>query len=536
MPVSRVAASGVMLRTCSGTAVGEADDDVTLEPDVAPGPDGGDDGSVVAGPVGAVRVGRVNSEFIANPTHTQREQSDLDLIYVGTENDIIMIEGAANELPEDDFVRALEFAHSYAKEMIRVQKELATAVGKPKREMPLVTVNPEILAIADRVAGGRIEAALYTEGKVARSNAVNGLRDEVKTAVLEKFPEADNFTINQAFDYIQKKSFRGNILDKQRRVDGRGYEDLRPISCEVGVLPRAHGSAIFQRGETQAMALATLAPIEEAQMIDAYGGGEPYFDAITDLQIDLLAHAMGCGITRVATLFLSDLSRTHLDPQLPDDVHIDVAHRYSSGGRAGGGDPASWLQLARQNRYACSKLARLLQQLDRERPELSPLLIEPQRRHGGTTAPVFDKFSQRQLAEIAAWIDITLPRPVESVPTTISVPPPGQTLSQAVDATPRGPVVPAAAQEPVDGEPVGDKASDIAPAATVEAGASADRPVTNPAADGKHAPAKAGSKSSAKISPSAAEKAFIPRDPFDPEIFNRRHRTKPASTAVAGQP
>jgi polyribonucleotide nucleotidyltransferase len=226
------------------------------------------------GPIGAVRVGRVNGEFVANPTHTQREQSDLDLVYVGTENDIIMIEGAANELPEEDFVRSLEFAHGFAREMIRVQKELAAAVGKPKREMPLMEVNPEMLEIADRVAGDRIEAALYTDGKVARTKAVNDLREEVKTAVIEKFPEADKFAINQAFDYIQKKSFRSNILDKQKRVDGRGYDELRPISCEVSVLPRAHGSAIFQRGETQAMALATLAPIEEAQMIDAYGGGE----------------------------------------------------------------------------------------------------------------------------------------------------------------------------------------------------------------------------------------------------------------------
>ena len=156
------------------------------------------------GPIGAVRVGRVNGEFIANPTHAEREQSDLDLIYVGTENDIIMIEGAANELPEDDFIRSLEFAHGHAREMIRIQKELAAQVGKPKREMPLMEVNPEMLEIADRVAGDRIEAALYTEGKVARSKAVNELRDEVKTAVLEKFPEADKFAINQAFDYVQK--------------------------------------------------------------------------------------------------------------------------------------------------------------------------------------------------------------------------------------------------------------------------------------------------------------------------------------------
>lgn len=99
-------------------------------------------------------------------------------------------------------------------------------------------------------------------------------------------------------------------------------------------------------------------------LLDAYGGGEPYFDLITNLQIDLLAQALSCGVAHVGTLFLADLSRTHLDPTLPDDVHIDVAHRYTSGGRAGGGDPASWLPLARQNRYTYSKLARLLQRLD----------------------------------------------------------------------------------------------------------------------------------------------------------------------------
>ncbi len=227
-----------------------------------------------AGPIGAVRVGRLNGEFVANPTHTQRAESDLDLVYVGTENDVIMIEGSAKELPETEFVKALEFAHGHAREMIRVQKELAAMAGKAKRESQLIQVNQELLDIAYRVAGDRIEGALYTEGKVARAKAVDALREEVKTAILEKHPEADPFAISQAFDYIQKKAFRVSILEKQKRVDGRGYQDLRLIHCEVSVLPRAHGSAIFQRGETQAIALATLAPIEEAQMLDAYGGGE----------------------------------------------------------------------------------------------------------------------------------------------------------------------------------------------------------------------------------------------------------------------
>src|SRR5437879_8792245 len=158
--------------------------------------------------------------------------------------------------------------------MTRIQKELAAQVHKPKLEMPLLQVKQDLLEISYQVAGSRIESALYTEGKVARTKAIDALREEVKMSILQKYPETDAFSISQAFDYVQKKAFRISILDKQKRVDGRGYQDLRSISCEVGVLPRAHGSAIFQRGETQALALATLAPIEEEQMHDAYGGGE----------------------------------------------------------------------------------------------------------------------------------------------------------------------------------------------------------------------------------------------------------------------
>ena len=227
-----------------------------------------------AGPIGAVRVGRVNGQFVANPTHDERTKSDLDLVYVGTENDVIMIEGSANEMPEAEFTKALEFAHGHAREMIQAQKELASRVGKPKREAQLLPVNQELVDIVRQVVGDQIEQALRTEGKSARAKAIDVLREEAKAAILEKLPETDSFAINQAFDFVEKKTFRASILEKQKRVDGRGYNDLRQISCEVSVLPRAHGSAIFQRGETQALALATLAPIEEAQMIDAYGGGE----------------------------------------------------------------------------------------------------------------------------------------------------------------------------------------------------------------------------------------------------------------------
>src|SRR5256886_456563 len=285
-----------------------------------------------AGPIGAVRVGRVDGQFIANPTHDQRNESDLDLVYVGTENDVIMIEGAAQEIPEEAFVKALEFAHGHAREMIRIQKELAAQVGKPKREMPLMTVNQNILEVAYQVAGERIEGALYNEKKVDRSKAVNALKEEVKAAVLEKFPDADKFAISQAFDYVQKKAFRISVLDKQKRMDGRGYQDLRPITCEVGVLPRAHGSAIFQRGETQALALVTLAPIEESQNIDAYGGGETskrfiFHYNFPPFSVGETGRTGGASRREIGHGALAERS---LEPIIPNEVDFRYAIRISS--------------------------------------------------------------------------------------------------------------------------------------------------------------------------------------------------------------
>jgi polyribonucleotide nucleotidyltransferase len=227
-----------------------------------------------AGPVGAVRVGRIGGQFIANPTHAQRAESDLDLVYVGTEKEVIMIEGAGNEIPEADFIKALEFGHIEAVKLCVAQKELAAKVNKAKREMPLFTVKDEVMEVAYEVAGSRIEAALYTPSKVARSKSVNALKDEVGTAIKAKFPEATPFEISQAFDYLQKKAFRVAILDRKSRCDGRGLGDLRQLSAETGLLPRSHGSALFSRGETQALCLLTLATTQEAQEMDGYTGGE----------------------------------------------------------------------------------------------------------------------------------------------------------------------------------------------------------------------------------------------------------------------
>jgi len=227
-----------------------------------------------AGPIGAVRVGRVGGEFVINPTHAEREQSDLDLVYVGDGEQVIMIEGSANELPEAEFIKALDVARENVLLLITAQQELVAKVGKQKREVPLMNVSDALLEVAYQVAGDRIEGALYTSGKVARGKAVGALKEEVRVAVLEKFPAATSFEISQAFDYLQKKAFRVSILDRQKRCDGRGLKELRVLSSETSLLPRTHGSALFQRGETQALALVTLGTVDEGQTIDAYGGGE----------------------------------------------------------------------------------------------------------------------------------------------------------------------------------------------------------------------------------------------------------------------
>ena len=227
-----------------------------------------------AGPVGAVRVGRVGGQLVINPTHAQMRESDLDLVYVGNENDIVMIEGEASELPEAEFITALHFAQDHVRQIVIAQRELAAAAGKVKREVALFTVPAELLEIAYQVAGDRIEAAIYTPGKVDRQKATGALKEEVGAAILAQFPDATKFQIGQAFDYLQQKAFRVSILDKGVRCDGRDTSTIRALSAEVGLLPRSHGSALFQRGETQALCLTTLAPADEAQDLDGYTGGD----------------------------------------------------------------------------------------------------------------------------------------------------------------------------------------------------------------------------------------------------------------------
>jgi polyribonucleotide nucleotidyltransferase len=229
-----------------------------------------------AGPLGAVRVGRVGGEFVANPTHSQMAQSDLDLVYVGNEKDVVMIEGGADEITEADLNDALRFAHEACQPLIAAQKELAAKIGKKKRDITLIVVPEEVLKEAKKLAGNRIVPALLTPGKLAREAACKAIQDEVGKKLIEKFGEekVTSFTISNAFYYIQKEAARDMIMSNGKRLDGRGLDDLRALSSEVGMLPRAHGSSVFVRGETQAMALATLGTTEDAQSFDAWTGGQ----------------------------------------------------------------------------------------------------------------------------------------------------------------------------------------------------------------------------------------------------------------------
>jgi polyribonucleotide nucleotidyltransferase len=227
------------------------------------------------GPLGAARIGRVKGQFVANPTHSQSLESDLDLVYVGNESDMVMFEGSAKEIPEADFNAALQFAHQAIQPAIAAQKDLVARAGKAKRAITLNIVPEEILTEAKKQAGDRIVSALLTTGKLDREGAVSVLTEEIGKKLVEKFgaEKVTDFVLKDAFYYIQKEAVRGLIMNQDKRLDGRDFHQVRPIYGEVGFLPRAHGSAIFQRGETQAVTLCTLGTGEDAQEFDAYTGG-----------------------------------------------------------------------------------------------------------------------------------------------------------------------------------------------------------------------------------------------------------------------
>jgi polyribonucleotide nucleotidyltransferase len=228
-----------------------------------------------AGPLGAVRLGRVKGQWVVNPTHSEMAESDLDLVYVGSDKELVMFEGSAKEISEADFNAALAVAHEAVQPLLAAQRELAGQVGRPKREVKLEQLPDEIVAEARVAAGDRIVPALLTAGKLAREAAVKAVADEVAAKLVEKFgaERVTDAAAKEAFAKVQKEAVRGLLLDREQRMDNRKMDEVRPLLCEVGMLPRAHGSAMFQRGETQALALVTLGTTEDAQEFDAYTGG-----------------------------------------------------------------------------------------------------------------------------------------------------------------------------------------------------------------------------------------------------------------------
>ncbi len=229
------------------------------------------------GPVGCVRVGQIDGEFVVNPTFDQRYDSDLDLIYVGSETEMLMIEGAAMQIPEERFIEALEFAQEAIQPIIAAQKELKALCNKEMSEFDKVVCDEKILEICTKVSGEKLEEVMFTDSKQERDVAVRALKEEAIEAINAEVgkddEEANAINMNLAFEELQEEIYRRNILHKGKRVDGRGPGDLRKIECDTDVLPRVHGSALFARGETQALVIATLGTSRDIQEMDGLSGG-----------------------------------------------------------------------------------------------------------------------------------------------------------------------------------------------------------------------------------------------------------------------
>jgi polyribonucleotide nucleotidyltransferase len=227
------------------------------------------------GPVGAVRVGRVNGEFVINPTYAEIDASDLDLRIAGTKDAILMVECGANEIPEDVMVQALELGHRSIQPLIDLQLQMQAEVGKPKREPTLNTPDAELQKkVFERVSGPMNE---LLEKPLTKNEFYSGMT-ELKDLVVAELcfvPEGDSpsdypstASVREAFDQAEQSIVRERILSMGKRPDGRTPSDIRPIWCEVGLSPRAHGSGLFTRGETQILSFATLATLGEAQELD----------------------------------------------------------------------------------------------------------------------------------------------------------------------------------------------------------------------------------------------------------------------------
>lgn len=225
------------------------------------------------GPVAGVRVGKVNGQYIVNPTHDQRLESTMDLIVCGTGEHIMMVEAGANLVSEEEIIEGVKFAQTYLGTLVAKQKAFQAQVGKPKAEAIFLLPNETVFAkVKELLTLERIEAAVYVKQKAARESNIDALIEAVTKEAQEALGEIAGVNVEkevaQAADTILKKYQQKQILEHERRVDGRKLDETRPVSCEVGVLPRTHGSALFTRGETQVLTIVTLGSKGDEQTLD----------------------------------------------------------------------------------------------------------------------------------------------------------------------------------------------------------------------------------------------------------------------------
>ncbi len=226
------------------------------------------------GPIAGVRVGRVNGVFVVNPTHEQRQLSDIDLIYASTRELPIMIEGGAKEVPEADIIAAMRVGHEVCVKLIDAQLELRRLLGHPVKTVTVETPDTTLLDLGRELAGAEMSEVLMVAGQQARRAQLSVLKERLLAKVLERRPETTKEDFRAMFDALEIEQVRENVLKRGRRIDGRAADELRPLHGQVGLLPRTHGSALFMRGETQALCSVTLGTKSDTQSLDAITGGE----------------------------------------------------------------------------------------------------------------------------------------------------------------------------------------------------------------------------------------------------------------------
>ncbi|MEO0254678.1 MAG: polyribonucleotide nucleotidyltransferase [candidate division WOR-3 bacterium] len=224
------------------------------------------------GPIGAVRVGRINGKLKINPKRSELEFSDFNLLLAGKKEGICMIEFQGNEIKEEDIVEAYKFAQPYIEELIELQEKIQKEIGKEKYDYKKIEIDKEII---ERINNYRDELRkkLFIQEKVLRTKALDELREKIKNEILKDFPDK-LVEINIALNNLEKDIVRERTVKEKIRMDGRSLNEIRPIWCEISVLPRTHGSAIFTRGETQALCVTTLGTKEDAQKLGELEGEE----------------------------------------------------------------------------------------------------------------------------------------------------------------------------------------------------------------------------------------------------------------------